>query len=161
MSDQNYTASFTVDQSPEEVFAAITNVRAWWSEEITGSAEKAGDEFVFAIPGVHYSRIRLSEVVPHQKIVWHVVDASIEFVEDKTEWTGTDIVFEIQPKGEQTKVRFTHVGLVPEVECFNLCTGGWNLYFSGSLHALISTGTGNPNRASGTFDSEVAKAATA
>jgi len=30
----NYTTSFAVDQTPEQVFAAITNVRAWWSEEI-------------------------------------------------------------------------------------------------------------------------------
>ncbi len=34
MNDQHYTAIFAVDQTPERVFAAVTNPRGWWSEEI-------------------------------------------------------------------------------------------------------------------------------
>jgi hypothetical protein len=30
----DYTTSFVVDQSPEAVFAAVSNPRAWWSEDI-------------------------------------------------------------------------------------------------------------------------------
>jgi hypothetical protein len=36
MTAKNYTASFTVDQSPNDVFAAVNNVRGWWSGEIDG-----------------------------------------------------------------------------------------------------------------------------
>ena len=36
MNEQNLTLAFTTDKTPEEAFAAITNVRAWWSGEIEG-----------------------------------------------------------------------------------------------------------------------------
>ena len=47
MNDQNFTATFTVDQTPEEAFAAINNVRGWWSGEIEGGTDKLGDEFTY------------------------------------------------------------------------------------------------------------------
>ena len=36
MMGESYATSFRVDQSPAEVFKAVTNVRGWWSEEIEG-----------------------------------------------------------------------------------------------------------------------------
>jgi hypothetical protein len=36
MKSKDYTTRLTVDQSPEEAFEAIKNVRGWWSEEIEG-----------------------------------------------------------------------------------------------------------------------------
>ena len=45
MNNQNLTTTVTVDQTPEEAFAAINNVRGWWSGEIEGNTDKLGDEF--------------------------------------------------------------------------------------------------------------------
>ena len=113
MNEQNLTVAFTVDQTPEEAFAAINNVRGWWSGDIDGSTDTLGDEWTYRYKDIHYSKQRITEFVPGKKVVWLVVDGYLNFVEDKTEWKGTAITFEIAKKGDKTEVRFTHVGLVP------------------------------------------------
>jgi hypothetical protein len=145
MSDQNYTRSFTVEQSPEAVFAAINNPRGWWSEAIEGRTDTLGAEFRYHYKDVHRATLRITELVPSKKVVWHVVDNYFNFVEDKTEWTGTDVVFEISRQGDKTLVQFTHVGLVPAYECYNVCSDAWAGYLETSLRSLITTGKGQPN----------------
>lgn len=142
MTSQSFATSFIVDQTPAEVFAAIANVPGWWTGDIDGSADRVGDEFVYRYGDVHYSRQRVTEFVPDRKVVWRVVDAKLTFTEDPAEWIGTDIAFDIAPTGEQTEVRFTHVGLVPEIECFDNCSGAWNVLVNRSLRRLIETGEG-------------------
>ena len=144
MKTNDYTTSFTVDQSPEEVFDAINNVRAWWSQEIDGRTDQLGTEFKFHHKDVHRSTHKITEIVPGKKVVWHVVDSQINFVKDKTEWNGTDVVFEITRKDDKTELRFTHVGLVPTIECYGGCSGAWGFYINDSLRSLITTGKGQP-----------------
>lgn len=143
--NQNYITSFTVDQTPEEVFAAINNVRGWWSDEVEGSTDKLNEVFDYHFEDVHRSKMKITELVPNKKVVWLVLENYFNFIEDKSEWVNTEITFEIVEKGDQTEVRFTHVGLVPAYECFDLCSNAWGTYINGSLHSLITTGTGRPN----------------
>src|SRR3546814_93196 len=82
-------------------------------------------------------------MVPGRKIVWTVLDNHFSFTSDATEWTGTDIVFEIEKLGDRTGLRFTHVGLVPGYECYDVCHDGWTTYVA-SLRDLVATGTGQP-----------------
>ena len=56
------------------------------------------------------------------------------------------IIFEISRKDTKTEVRFTHLGLVPEYECFDMCSNAWGSYINGSLHNLITTGKGKPTQ---------------
>ena len=146
MKTENYTTSFEVEQSPEEVFDAINNVRAWWSGEIDGHTDNLGEVFTYRYKDVHRSTQKITELVPGKKVVWHVTDAQLNFVQDKTEWNGTDVVFDIRRKGDKTEVRFTHVGLVPAFECFGGCSGAWGFYINGSLRNLITKGKGQPNQ---------------
>jgi hypothetical protein len=136
----SYTTAFTVDQSSDEVFAAIRNVRGWWIGEIDGDTDKVGDEFTYRYEDLHSSTQQMTQLIPGRRIVWRVVDSYLKFVEDKAEWTGTDLAFDIAGKGNQTDVRFTHVGLVPEGECFDSCSNAWSFYINGSLRSLITTG---------------------
>jgi uncharacterized protein YndB with AHSA1/START domain len=146
MSTQDLTITISVDQSPEEVFDAINNVRGWWSGEIDGSTDKPGAEFTYRYKDVHRSTQKITELVPGKKVAWHVLDAQLNFVKDKTEWNGTDIVFEIAQKDGKTELRFTHIGLVPAFECYGGCSGAWGFYINDSLRSLITTGKGQPNQ---------------
>jgi Activator of Hsp90 ATPase homolog 1-like protein len=142
---KDYTASFTVDQTPEEVFEGINNVRGWWSGEVTGDTNKPGAEFTYCVQGVHRSKQKITELVPGKRVVWRVLDADLSFTKDKSEWKGTEIVFEIAKKGNKTEVRFRHVGLVPAYECFNNCSNAWGLLVKGNLRRLIETGEDQPS----------------
>ena len=145
MKDQNLTITFTVDQSPEEVFDAINNVRGWWSGEIDGATDRLGAEFTYRYKDIHYSKQKITEFVPGKKVVWRVLDSRLDFAQDKNEWNGTDVIFTITPRGKKTEVRFAHLGLVPEFECFDKCSSAWTYYVNGSLRSLITTGKGQPN----------------
>ncbi|HXW00868.1 MAG TPA: YciI family protein, partial [Anaerolineae bacterium] len=118
----------------------------WWSEEIDGSTYELGAEFKFHSKDLHRSTQKITELVPGKKVVWQVLDSHINFVKDKSEWKGTDIVFEITKKDDKTELRFTHVGLVPAFECYGNCSDAWGFYINDSLRSLITTGKGQPNQ---------------
>src|SRR5262249_11368564 len=142
----DYTTTFTVGQMPEEVFRAISNVRGWWSEDVEGDADRLGAVFFYSFKDVHRGTFKITDYVPGEKIVWHVLQNNFNFIDDTTEWTGTDIVFEISRTGDISEVRFTHVGLNPAEECYTVCRDAWGFYIRTSLHDLIAKGTGEPNR---------------
>ncbi len=138
MDSTGYTTSFTVDQSPDDVFKAINDVRAWWPGEIEGRTDQLGAEFTYRYQTFHRSTHKITELTPGKRVVWHTSEASINFVKDKSEWNGSDIVFDIAKKGDRTELRFTHVGLVPTIECYGGCSGAWDSYVNESLRSLIA-----------------------
>jgi hypothetical protein len=143
--NSGFTTTISVDQTPEEAFAAINNVRGWWSGEIEGDTNKLGAQFTYRYKGVHRSQQKITEFIPNKKVVWHVLDSQLSFVKDQSEWTDTEIVFEISGENRKTKVRFTHVGLVPNCECFGGCSNAWGMLVNGNLRKLIATGERQPD----------------
>ena len=145
MTTQDFTTTLLVPATPQQVFDAVIDVRGWWSEAIEGRTDQLGAEFSFRFEDLHRSTHLITERVPGRRVAWETVDAQINFVADKQEWNGTRVVFEIEPRGDQTELRFTHVGLVPAIECYGKCSRAWTFHV-GSLRALITTGRGQPNR---------------
>ena len=141
----DFSTTILVDQTPQEAFDAINNVRGWWSEEIEGGTEKLNDEFNYHFQNVHRCKMKIIESIPGKKVVWKVLENYFELTEDKAEWTGTTIDFDIAEKEGKTLVRMTHMGLVPEYECYDICKIAWTTYIQQSLFNLITTGKGKPN----------------
>jgi len=142
---ENFTATFFVDRTPKQAFDAINNVRGWWSGEVEGETVKVGDEFTYRYKDVHRTTQKITELVPGKKVVWHVTQSELSFVKERDEWTGTDIIFDISSKGGKTEVRFTHVGLAPQIECYGNCSNAWGVLIKGNLRNLISTGKNQPD----------------
>ena len=145
MDNQDFTTSILVGQNTKEAFDAITNVRGWWSEEIEGGTSKQGDVFKYHYKDIHICKMKLVEVIPNKKVVWHVLENDFNFTKDKSEWIDTKVIFEINEKGNKTEVRLTHQGLVPDYECYKICFNSWTNYVQNSLYNLIVTGKGQPN----------------
>ena len=145
LSGKDYTTTFSVDQPPEQAFKAINNPRQWWSDEIKGTTDRVGGVFKYHYEDVHRCKIKVAELIPGKRVAWEVLDNYFSFTKDKTEWVGTRIAFDIARKSGKTEVRFTHVGLVPEYECHDVCTDAWGSYIRGSLKKLIEKGEGHPN----------------
>lgn len=149
MSDQSFTTSFTIDRPAREVFDAINDVRSWWNEDLTGQSDRVNAEFVHEVKDIHRARIQVTELVPGKTVVWRVLENWMSFIADQTEWVGTEIRFDLSEKDGGTEVRFTHLGLVPDYECFDVCDVAWSFYIQESLRSHITNGTGQPNASPG------------
>ena len=160
MENQSFTTTILVEQTPPQVFNAIINPQAWWSEEITGGTSEVGDVFDYHFEDIHRTKMKLTEVVPGKKVVWLVLENYFKrglfneagkaakddgFGSDKAEWVDTQVIFEITEKDGKTQLLFKHDGLVPDYECYDVCVNGWSHYIQESLYSLITTGKGQPN----------------
>jgi hypothetical protein len=143
MDQQNYQSSIAADFTPREAFEAIGRVNEWWTRSFEGSAEKFNDIFTVRF-GETFVTFKVTESVPNEKIVWRVIDCYLPWLKDKTEWNDTNVVFEIFTLDDNTRVTMTHIGLVPEIECFEGCKSGWDKYFKGSLFKLLTEHAGVP-----------------
>lgn len=141
MTATDFTTTILVDQTPAQVFDAINNVRGWWQGEILGNTAKLHDEFSYRMKDIHYSKQKVVESIPNEKVVWLVTDSKLNF-KHESEWTGTKITFEITEVNSKTQVRFTHVGLIPKFECYGNCSWAWGELIRESLFSLITTGKG-------------------
>lgn len=145
MDPQDFTLRWTVDATPDAVWAAVCAPQLWWSQEIVGPTQGRGAEFDYHYQDVHRCRFRITEFHPLRRVVWHVVANHFNFVRDPREWVGTDVVFDLASVDGGTQLTFTHRGLVKAYECYEVCRDAWTAYIGKSLKDLVLTGQGQPN----------------
>lgn len=108
---------------------------AWWTEDTQGEAGGVGGllQFRFGKGGFD---MKVTELDPHGRVVWQVVDGPAE-------WLGTSIEFEFRHEGEFTMVLFSHRGWKEPVEFMRHCSTKWAVFLV-SLKSLLETGAGAP-----------------
>ncbi|MCF0065273.1 SRPBCC domain-containing protein [Dyadobacter chenwenxiniae] len=146
MENQDFSTSFLVAKSAGEAYKAIVDPRAWWSEEIEGTTDEINAEWSYHYKDLHRCKMKVVELIPDKRVAWLVTENYFNFVQDQNEWIGTRVILDISEEGDQTRVRFTHEGLIPKYECYEICSNAWSGYVNNSLRQLIETGTGMPNR---------------
>lgn len=144
MTKKDFHISITTNVSADEAFKKIAKVGEWWLTSFTGKAEKLNDVFKVIVGDHGYVNFKIIEAVPNKKIVWLVTDSILSHYTEETEWNNTKMVFELSDVIGKTKIDFTHVGLVKEMECYSDCEWGWNNYIGESLQKLFNTGKGIP-----------------
>ena len=130
-----------------KVFEALTTqqgIQSWWttySEVGTAVGEHITVRF-----GSTFKVMQIETLFPATEVRWRVVDAHLVVpgLARTNEWLGTTIVFQLVPQSDTvTRLALEHIGLTPEVECYDICSQGW-AQFLGSLKAYLETGKGSP-----------------
>lgn len=143
----DYTCQITVPASDTTVFEALTTkIPDWWTQHFEGAAAQCNDIFK-----VHFGNTRKTmqvvEIIPNRKLVWQCLEAYIamESLQNKREWEGTTMIWEIQLSGDATVLTMTHIGLNTAFECYTVCEEGWDFFIKESLHPLLTLQKGNPH----------------
>ncbi|GHN02251.1 hypothetical protein WSM22_37400 [Cytophagales bacterium WSM2-2] len=141
--NQNFYRTITVNVPAGEAMKKISQVNHWWAKNFKGKAEKMNDKFTVRF-GETFVDFQVTELVPDKKVTWKVTDCYLHWIDNKKEWVDTEVVFEISSKNNSTKIDFTHIGMVPGIECYSDCEQGWNGHVTESLFKLITEGKGMP-----------------
>lgn len=148
MSGRSYSTDILTSARPESVYDAITkHIDEWWTE-LSNQALQVGDQLIVRFERTTSWVMTVSEALPSQSLVWKVAEANhdLEGLTTGDEWTGTTIMWTIAGNNAGSKVTLTHDGLVPELQCYEICESGWG-HFLTSLKSYLDTGKGHPYRA--------------
>ena len=143
MENKSFHTTIEVQMPGEEALKKINAVDKWWAKKVKGDPEKLNDKFTVDF-GSTWVDFQITEWNPGKKVVWKVIDCNLEWIKNKKEWKGTEVVFEIAEAKSPTQITFTHLGLIPSFECYDDCKTGWTEHVTGSLVKYINEGKGDP-----------------
>ncbi|MCP4441619.1 MAG: hypothetical protein GY810_22145 [Aureispira sp.] len=140
--EENYSKEFFITKDSNIVHQAISEeTNKWWTSKIDEKEDVLHLKF-----GDTYKVIKRKELIaPTIVLEWEVLDAFIahDAISKKGEWKGTKIKWEIKKAEKGCIVSFSHQGLIPDFECYEMCVKGWGFYLD-SLIQYLETGVGNP-----------------
>jgi uncharacterized protein YndB with AHSA1/START domain len=140
--EPGFAARVTMHAPPPLVFAALTSLEGlagWWASLATGSASSGG-RFELGFTGLEESiTMRVDRAVAPSDVAWTCVRHT-----GLPDWDGTRIVFALEGEGTaSTTLAFRHLGLIPDLGCYEHCRAGWQ-HFLSSLRSYAEQGRGTP-----------------
>lgn len=143
---ESYNSVTVIKAEPELVYQALTAyVPKWWSELFEGSSDTPGATFTVRFGESIYKVFTVEALQLNTRVVWSVIDSVIDIpeLENKSEWIGTSIEWDIKSEQHATVLTLSHIGLTPQIECYEICRAGWGQFLA-SLKAFAETGQGMP-----------------
>lgn len=143
----SYKCDLLLATPAEKVYEALTTQRGieeWWTA--TSEVGTAVGELISIRFGPTFKTMRIEVLRPNTEVRWHVTDAQLVApgLTRTNEWIGTTIAFQLTPQPDYaTRLTLEHIGLTPEVECYELCSQGWRQFLA-SLKRYVETGKGTP-----------------
>lgn len=138
---RDFTASFSVPATREEVYEAITKPKTWWDERVEGDAAEQGSEFHYSDDD-RYVGFSVKEADDGKRIVWDVEPT--DNPKEDHEWDDTSLIFDIEEdESGKTKVNFTHRGMRPHDSGYEEIASAWKERIAKGLQPLIGRGEEN------------------
>jgi uncharacterized protein YndB with AHSA1/START domain len=144
---KHYQSSVLLAAPIATVYAALTTqrgIRGWWTV-LCDAGETVGEQITVRF-GTSFKVMCIEKLRLNAEVQWRVIDAQLDVpgLTHTKEWIGTTIVFQLEPQSATvTRLQVEHIGLTPHVECYDICSQGWN-QFLGSLKSYVETDQGMP-----------------
>jgi len=141
---EDFAAVLNLPASPATVSALFTSaagISRWWGP--TEGDGAVGGTLVTSFGDYGANTMRVLEAGP-ARVVWEsIASDGIPPTRHMQEWLGTTMEFDIVRASAGTDLRFRHVGLTPQLECWDDCFAAWT-QFMASIETYAKTGTGTP-----------------
>ena len=143
----NFKRSFLLTAPASIIYEALTTqhgIESWWTASCeVGNA--VGEKIIIRF-GDTFKVMQIDVLQQFTEVQWSVTDAhlAVPGLTRTNEWVGSTITFQLAQKTRAvTHMQLEHVGLTPHIECYEVCSQGWD-QFLGSLKCYVETGKGSP-----------------
>jgi len=126
-----------------DAIAAPGGTNGWWTTD--GDVVKAPGQLLrLNWSATDHIVFRIDRADRPSLMRWTCVAQHDRNLPRPDEWVGTTLTFSLGASDRTADLRFTHHGLVPALDCFDMCEGGWNFFLRRSLKQLVEVGRGLP-----------------
>lgn len=147
MSD--YNANIECKMPIDDVYKTITQDMSKWWTSMSSDFLKVGDRARTDFGGEAYwvfeaKKLHLPSLIELECVEANYIHPDMT-ADMREEWITTTLRFEIEQNEKSTLVNFTHIGLVPDMGCYDVCKGGWDHFILSSLKNYLDGKPGKPN----------------